>query len=244
VLCVLTIHPRRAGTRLGVAAEKMTVTHSLGLDSGWPHVGAAAPRAGRRALSPLRRQRQTQQEPRPAAARLCRRFSTASRFASCSRAESRASAPPTPPSSSRPHPIGDRARFTGEIDDATLQSLYAGAAALVLPSLYEGFGLPLLEAMQLGCPVLASSAASLPEVGGDAALYFDPHSESRPRRSACCRSATPLPWTSFARRGHASASRTSPLPAARNRPPPSSTACWRAPNESRPLPRPRRRSQP
>ena len=74
--------------------------------------------------------------------------------------------------------LGDRVHFTGEIDDATLQSLYAGAAALVLPSLYEGFGLPLLEAMQLGCPVLASSAASLPEVGGDAALYFDPHSVS------------------------------------------------------------------
>jgi glycosyltransferase involved in cell wall biosynthesis len=69
-------------------------------------------------------------------------------------------------------------RFAGEIDDPHLQSLYAGAAALVLPSLYEGFGLPLLEAMQLGCPVLCSSAGSLPEVGGDAALYFDPRSES------------------------------------------------------------------
>ena len=72
--------------------------------------------------------------------------------------------------------LGDRVRFTGEISDAELISLYAGAAALVLPSLYEGFGLPLLEAMQMGCPCLASNVASLPEVGGDAALYFDPQS--------------------------------------------------------------------
>jgi glycosyltransferase involved in cell wall biosynthesis len=72
--------------------------------------------------------------------------------------------------------FGDRIRFAGEVDDAVLQHLYAGASALVLPSLYEGFGLPLLEAMSLGCPVLASTAGSLPEVGGSAALYFNPHS--------------------------------------------------------------------
>ena len=72
--------------------------------------------------------------------------------------------------------LGDRVRFAGEVNDAVLQHLYAGAAALVLPSLYEGFGLPLLEAMSLGCPVLASTAGSLPEVGGNAALYFDPPS--------------------------------------------------------------------
>jgi glycosyltransferase involved in cell wall biosynthesis len=73
--------------------------------------------------------------------------------------------------------LGDRVRFTDEVSDTELISLYAGASALVLPSLYEGFGLPLLEAMQLGCPVLCSTAGSLPEVAGDAALYFDPHSE-------------------------------------------------------------------
>ncbi len=46
----------------------------------------------------------------------------------------------------------------------------------VFPSLYEGFGLPMLEAMNLGVPVIASNTASLPEVGGDACIYFDPNS--------------------------------------------------------------------
>ncbi len=73
--------------------------------------------------------------------------------------------------------LGDRVQWTGEISDAVLIALYSGASALVLPSLYEGFGLPILEAMQLGCPVFTSSAASLPEVAADAALYFDPRDE-------------------------------------------------------------------
>lgn len=59
-------------------------------------------------------------------------------------------------------------------DDAMLSSLYAHASAMVYPSLYEGFGIPLLEAMQFGCPVVCSNDSSLPEVGGEAALYFDP----------------------------------------------------------------------
>ncbi len=74
--------------------------------------------------------------------------------------------------------LGDRVRLAGEVSDAELVRLYAGASAFVLPSLYEGFGLPLLEAMKLGCPVLCSTAGSLPEVAGDAALYFHPYSES------------------------------------------------------------------
>jgi glycosyltransferase involved in cell wall biosynthesis len=59
-------------------------------------------------------------------------------------------------------------------DDGSLAAFYAGATAFVYPSLYEGFGIPVLEAMALGCPVVSSNGGSIPEVGGDAAEYFDP----------------------------------------------------------------------
>ncbi len=59
-------------------------------------------------------------------------------------------------------------------DDEKLVQLYNGASALVYPSLYEGFGLPLVEAMRCGCPVCCSNTSSMPEVAGDAAAYFDP----------------------------------------------------------------------
>jgi glycosyltransferase involved in cell wall biosynthesis len=52
--------------------------------------------------------------------------------------------------------------------------LYENAVAFIFPSLYEGFGLPPLEAMRCGCPVICSNSASIPEICGDAALYFDP----------------------------------------------------------------------
>jgi glycosyltransferase involved in cell wall biosynthesis len=65
-------------------------------------------------------------------------------------------------------------RFTGWLPDDRRDAVVAGADALVFPSLYEGFGLPVLEAMAAGVPVLSSNRASLPEVGGDAAEYFDP----------------------------------------------------------------------
>ena len=73
----------------------------------------------------------------------------------------------------------------GPIDDATLKALYGAAAGLVFPSLYEGFGLPPLEAMACGCAVACSDAASLPEVCGDAALSFDPHDDAAMAAAMC-----------------------------------------------------------
>jgi glycosyltransferase involved in cell wall biosynthesis len=69
---------------------------------------------------------------------------------------------------------GDRIRFAGWVDDGTLEGLYRAADCFVFPSLAEGFGLPVLEAMVRGVPVACSDASSLPEVAGDAVLYFDP----------------------------------------------------------------------
>ena len=63
-----------------------------------------------------------------------------------------------------------------EGSDEILSSLYSSAEALIYPSKYEGFGLPILEAMSFGCPVISSNASSLPEVYGDAALTFSPAS--------------------------------------------------------------------
>ncbi len=64
--------------------------------------------------------------------------------------------------------------FLGYVDDKELPNLYKNAFCFVMPSLYEGFGIPVLEAMNYSCPVISSFASSLPEVGGDACLYFDP----------------------------------------------------------------------
>lgn len=72
--------------------------------------------------------------------------------------------------------IEDRVKFLGYVPDENLPALYSGALALTFPSLFEGFGLPILEAQACNCPVLTSSASSLPEVGGKAAVYVDPYS--------------------------------------------------------------------
>jgi glycosyltransferase involved in cell wall biosynthesis len=72
---------------------------------------------------------------------------------------------------------GDRVRMIGEVDDAAVLRHVAHADALVTASLYEGFGLPALEAMAAGCPCVVSRAGSLPEVCGDAAYYANPRDE-------------------------------------------------------------------
>lgn len=65
-------------------------------------------------------------------------------------------------------------RWAGAIPDSQLRALYEHASAFIFPSLYEGFGIPPLEAMLCGCPVVASNASSIPEICSDAAHYFDP----------------------------------------------------------------------
>lgn len=70
--------------------------------------------------------------------------------------------------------VKDDVRFLDFIGDEELPSLYKNALFFILPSLYEGFGLPVLEAMANGCPVIVSNVSSLPEAAGEAALYVDP----------------------------------------------------------------------
>jgi len=74
--------------------------------------------------------------------------------------------------------LGNRVRFTGLVEEELLQQYFVHADALVFPSLYEGFGLPPLEAMACGCPVIVSNSASLPEVCGDAVIYCNPEDPS------------------------------------------------------------------
>ncbi len=71
--------------------------------------------------------------------------------------------------------LQERVLFTGSVETAELSAIYNSASMLVFPSLYEGFGLPPLEAMACGCPVIVSNTASLSEVYGDAAYYVDPY---------------------------------------------------------------------
>lgn len=71
--------------------------------------------------------------------------------------------------------LPNNVKHVGYVSDGELRALYGQASCFIYPSFYEGFGLPPLEAMACGCPVIVSQAASLPEVCGDAALYCNPH---------------------------------------------------------------------
>jgi glycosyltransferase involved in cell wall biosynthesis len=76
----------------------------------------------------------------------------------------------------RKNGLEDAVRFLGYCPKKDLVSLYEGAAMLMYPSFFEGFGMPLIEAMWTNCPVVSSNLTSLPEIAGDAALLVDPHS--------------------------------------------------------------------
>lgn len=73
-----------------------------------------------------------------------------------------------------PDPLKQRVVLTGYIEDSELENLYRAATMFVMPSLYEGFGFPVVEAMRYGVPVLAARTSSLPEIGGDACEYAEP----------------------------------------------------------------------
>jgi glycosyltransferase involved in cell wall biosynthesis len=75
------------------------------------------------------------------------------------------------------HGIGASVHMPGHVEDEDMVHVYAGATCVVYPSLYEGFGLPLLEAMTAEVPIACSNRSSLPEIGGEAAWYFEPESE-------------------------------------------------------------------
>jgi glycosyltransferase involved in cell wall biosynthesis len=91
--------------------------------------------------------------------------------------------------------VPDGVDVRGHVSQAELVSLMQRASALVFPSLYEGFGLPPLEAMACGCPVASSNAAALPETVGDAARIFDPHDPRAIADALLDVLGDPAPWT-------------------------------------------------
>ena len=170
----------RAGARDGGAPGRGRAVPSA--VSGSDERRSAAARLGSRQLPAHRRHDRATQEPRPRARSLC-----AAACLLCASAfrwwwrERRAGARARWRQGCANWPIAGQIRFLGHVPASDLPSLYAGAAAFVFPSLYEGFGLPPLEAMASGVPVLVSDRASLPEVVGEAGIRLDP---DRPERTA------------------------------------------------------------
>lgn len=101
--------------------------------------------------------------------------------------------------------VRDRARFCGWVSDEDLERLYREAAVVLLPSLAEGFGLPVLEAMVRGVPVACSDRSALPEVAGDAALTFDPHDHAAVAAAVRVLLGDPARRARLVERGHARA---------------------------------------
>lgn len=75
--------------------------------------------------------------------------------------------------------LGSQVHYLGYVDKDEMPYIYQKAAFLVFPSKFEGFGIPLVEAMKTGCPIICSNSTSIPEVAGDAALYFDPDDDQK-----------------------------------------------------------------
>ena len=99
--------------------------------------------------------------------------------------------------------LGDSVRVLGFVPSADLPALYAGAACLVFPSLFEGFGMPLVEAMLVGCPIAASRTTSIPEVVADAAVLFDPQDAADIARAIAAIVRHPAVAAELVRRGRA-----------------------------------------
>jgi glycosyltransferase involved in cell wall biosynthesis/2-polyprenyl-3-methyl-5-hydroxy-6-metoxy-1,4-benzoquinol methylase len=98
--------------------------------------------------------------------------------------------------------LGDRVLFLGYVPDEDFAALMQSALAMIFPSLYEGFGMPVLEAMACGTPVLCSNVTSLPEVAGDAAIFFDPRKPSEIADAIGRIVVDPALAEDLARRGH------------------------------------------
>lgn len=88
-------------------------------------------------------------------------------------------------------PVRELIQTTGYLESQYLPVIYRGALAMVLPSFYEGFGMPVLEAMACGCPCLLSDKPSLPEIGGEAAIYSDPNDAQALATQLACLNENP-----------------------------------------------------